>query len=147
MLFVNCGVGEDSWDPWDSKEIKPVSPKGNQHWIFIGSTDAEAPILLPPDVKNWLIGKDPDAGNDWGQEKRAAEDETDSITDSLDMNLIKPREIVKNRESWRAVVHGLAKSGHDLATEQQQQILPESLVTDQSVFINFMYKVFGYFLL
>ena len=63
------------------------------------------------------------------------------------MNLIKPREIVKNRESWRAVVHGLAKSGHDLATEQQQQILPESLVTDQSVFINFMYKVFGYFLL
>ena len=75
------------------------------------------------------------------------EDETDSITDSLDMNLIKPREIVKNRESWRAVVHGLAKSGHDLATEQQQQILPESLVTDQSVFINFMYKVFGYFLL
>lgn len=54
---------------------------------------------------------------------------------------------MRNREPWRAVVHGLSKSGHDLATEQQQQILPESLVIDQSVFINFMYKVFGYFLL
>ena len=58
----------------DSKEIKPVNLKGNQPWRFIGKTDAEAPILWPPDVKNWLIGKDPDAGNDWRQkEKRATE--------------------------------------------------------------------------
>ena len=64
--------------PLDSKEIKPVNPKGNQPWIFIGRTDAEAeaPILWPPDVKSRLIGKDPDAGKDWRQkEKRAAEDE------------------------------------------------------------------------
>ena len=64
--------------PLDSKEIKPVNPKGNQPWIFIGRTDAEAeaPILWPPDVKTRLIGKDPDAGKDWRQkEKRAAEDE------------------------------------------------------------------------
>ena len=56
----------------DSKEIKPVNPKGNQPWIFIGKTDAEseAPILWPPDAKNQLIGKDPDAGKDWGQEER-----------------------------------------------------------------------------
>ena len=56
----------------DSKEIKLVNPKGNQPWIFIGRTDAEAaaPILWPLDVKNWLIGKDPDAGKDWGQEKK-----------------------------------------------------------------------------
>ena len=56
----------------DSKKIKPVHPKGNQPWIFIGRTDAEAeaPILWPPDAKSWLIGKDPDAGNDWGQEKK-----------------------------------------------------------------------------
>jgi len=56
--------------PLDSKEIKPVNPKGNQSWIFIGRTDAEAetPILWPPDVKSWLIWKDPDAGKDWGQE-------------------------------------------------------------------------------
>ena len=64
--------------PLDSREIKPVNPKGNQSWIFIGRTDAEAetPILWPPDAKNWLIGKDPDAGKDWRQkEKGTTEDE------------------------------------------------------------------------
>ena len=63
--------------PLDSKEIQPVCPKGNQSWIFIERTDAEAeaPILGPPDVKNWLIGKDPDAGEDWRQEEKATEDE------------------------------------------------------------------------
>ena len=64
--------------PLDCKEIKPVHPKGNQPWIFIGKTDAEAeaPVLWPPDAKNWLLGKDPDAGKDWRQEKKATtEDE------------------------------------------------------------------------
>ena len=63
--------------PLDCKEIQPVNPKGNQSWIFIGRTDAEAetPILWPPDVKNWLIGKDTDSGQDWRQEKRTPEDE------------------------------------------------------------------------
>ena len=64
--------------PLDCKEIKPVSPKGNQFWIFIGRTDAkaEAPIVWPPDRKSWLIGKDPDAGIDWGQKgKRVTKDE------------------------------------------------------------------------
>ena len=58
--------------PLDCKEIQPVHPKGNQSWMFIGRTDAEAeaPILWPPDVKNWLIGRDPDAGKDWEQEKK-----------------------------------------------------------------------------
>ena len=61
--------------PLDCK-IKPVHPKGNQSWIFIESTDVEAPILWPPDVKNWLIWKDPDAGKDWRQEdKGTTEDE------------------------------------------------------------------------
>ena len=60
----------------DRKEIKPVNPKGNQPWMFTGRTDAEAPILWPRDVKSQLIGKDPDAGKDWGQEeKRATEHE------------------------------------------------------------------------
>ena len=65
-------VLEDSWESLDSKEIKVVSPKGNQSWIFIGRTDveAEAPILWPPDAKSWLIGKDPDAGKDWGEEEK-----------------------------------------------------------------------------
>ena len=60
--LLNCGVGEDSWSPLDSKKIKPVNPKGSQSWILIGRTDAEVetPTLWPPDVKNWLIGKDPD---------------------------------------------------------------------------------------
>ena len=77
-------AGEDSSveSPLDCKEIKPgysdidLNPKGDQPWIFLGRTDAEAPILWPPDLKSQLIGKDPDAGKDWRQEKkRAAEDE------------------------------------------------------------------------
>ena len=64
--------------PFDSKEIQLVTPKGNQSWIFIGRSDAEAetPILWPPDVKNQVIWKDPDAGKDWGQEEKGTtEDE------------------------------------------------------------------------
>ena len=63
--------------PLDSKEIQPVHPKGNQSWLFIGKTDTEAetPILWPPDAKSWLIREDPDAGEDWGQENRTTEDE------------------------------------------------------------------------
>ena len=65
-------VLEKTWESLDSKEIKPVYPKGNQSWIFIGRTDAEAetPTLGPPEVKNWLIGMDPDAGKDWRQEEK-----------------------------------------------------------------------------
>ena len=77
-MFSNCGVGEDSWEYLDCKEIQPVNPKGNQPWIFIGRTDAEAetPILRPPDAKNWLIRKDPDAGKGLRQkEKGMTEDE------------------------------------------------------------------------
>ena len=76
-MFLNCGTWEDSESPLDSKEMKAINPKGNQP-DFIGRTDAEAQalILCPPDVKSQLIGKDPDAGKDWGQEeKRRIEDE------------------------------------------------------------------------
>ena len=63
-------------NPLDCKEIQPVHPKGNQSWVFIGKTDAETPILWPPDAKNWLTGKDPEAGQDWRQEgKGTTEDE------------------------------------------------------------------------
>ena len=64
--------------PLDCKEVQPVNPKGDQSWVFIGRTDAEAetPMLLPPDVKSWLIRKDPDAGKDWRQEEKGTtEDE------------------------------------------------------------------------
>ena len=77
--------------PLDCKEIQPVHPKGDQSWVFIGRTDVEAetPILWPPNVKSWLIWKDPDAGKDWRQEeKRTTEDKlVDGITDSMDMSL------------------------------------------------------------
>ena len=97
---------------------KPVHPKGNQSWIFTGRTDAEdeAPTLWPPDMKGWLIWKDPDAGEDWGQEKRCSEDEMiDGITDyeldySLNMNLSKLWGTVKDREAWHVAVGGVAKS-------------------------------------
>ena len=77
-MLLNCGVGEDSLSPLDCKEIQSVHSKRNQSWIVIGSIDAAAqtPIRWLPDVKNWLIGKDPDAGKDWGQvEKGMTEDE------------------------------------------------------------------------
>ena len=98
--------------PLDSKEIKPVNPKGNQPWIFIGRTDAEALILWPPDGKSQLIGKDPSAGKDWGQEEKGVtEDEmVDSISDSLDMNLSKLQEIVMDRELWHAAVRWVTES-------------------------------------
>jgi len=69
--------------PLDSKEIKPVNPEGEQSWIFIGRTDAEAPILWPPDAKSWLIRKDPDAGKDWGQEEKGMSEERDGWIASL----------------------------------------------------------------
>ena len=76
--FLTVVLKKTLESPLDSKEIKPVNPKGNQPWIFIGRTDAEAegPVLWPPDVKSWLIGKDPDAEEDWRQEEKGTtEDE------------------------------------------------------------------------
>ena len=100
--------------PLDCKEIQPVHPKGNQSWLFIGRTNAEAEalVLWPPDVKNWLIWKDPDAGKDWRGRRRGHQRMRwlDGITDSLDMNLSRPRGLVMDREAWRAIVRGVTKS-------------------------------------
>ena len=77
LMLLDCGVGEDSWQSLGLQRDEPVHPKGNQSWLFIERTDAEAetPIFWPSDVKNWLIGKYPDSGKDWGQEKGVTEDE------------------------------------------------------------------------
>ena len=106
--------------PLDCKEIKPVNPKGNQPWIFIGRTNAEveAPIFWPHDMKRKLIGKDFDTGKDWRQKKRAAEG---SITNSMDMNLSKSQETVKDKVTWCSAGHVLQRVRHNLVTEQQQQ--------------------------
>ena len=86
-MLLNCSVGESLESPLDCKGIQPVHPKGNQSWIFIGRTEAEAeaPVLWPPDVKNGLIGKDPDAGKDWMQEEEGTtEDEMVGCHHQLD---------------------------------------------------------------
>ena len=105
--------------PLDSKEIKPVNPKGNQPWIFIGRTDAEAeaPILWPSDVKSWLIRKAPDTGKDWRQEEKGmTEDEMVVWNHWLNGHEFEqtPGDS-EGREAWRATVHGVTKSWTQLS--------------------------------
>ena len=99
--------------PLDRKEIQPVSSMGNQPWIFIGRTDAEAegPILWPHVVKSHLIGKESEAKKDWRQKEKGAQRIRwlDSITNSMDMNLSKVLEMVEDRRGWHAMVYGVAK--------------------------------------
>ena len=103
------------------KEIKPINPKGNQSWIFIGRTDVEAetPILWPPDARSWLIGSSLETrektlmlGKIEGGRRggRQGMRQLEDVTDSMDMRLSKLWELVTDREAWRAAVHGVSKT-------------------------------------
>ena len=109
--------------PLNCKESKPVNPKGNQSWIFIGRSDAEveAPILWLPDAKRQLIGKDCDARKDWGhKEKGVTEDEMVGWHHWLDGHEFEQtRKMVKDREAWHAAPMGSPRVRHGLVTDQQ----------------------------
>ena len=99
--------------PLDNKEIKPVNLKGNQPWILTGWTDAKAEtqVFWSPDVNSWLIGKDPNVGEDWEQDKRVSEDEMARWHHRCDKHeLGQLREMVRDREDWHAAVQGVTKS-------------------------------------
>ena len=111
--------------PLDSKKIKPVNLKGNQPWILVGRTDAEAeaPISWSPDANSLLTGNVPDAGKDWRQRSRRHQRMRwlVDITDAMDMNLSKLQEVVRNREAWCAAVHGVAKNWTWLSNFNQRR--------------------------
>ena len=113
-MLLNYGVGEVSWKSLGLQGIQPVIPKGNHSWIVIGRIDAEAeaPNLLPPDEKSWLIWKDPDVGKDRRREEKGmTEDKMVGWHHWLDGHeLSKLRELVMEREAWPAAAHGATKS-------------------------------------
>ena len=109
--------------PWNCKEIQPVNRKGNQHWIFI-STDAESPLLWPPDVKSWFTGKDPDPGEDWSQEEKGTTEE-EMVRWYHQLNGHEFEQVLGDGEGQgRRVLQsmGSQRVGHDWTTEHKCSI-------------------------
>ena len=120
------GLEKTLESPLSCKEIQPVKSKGNQPWIYIQrtNTEAEDPILWPPDAKSWLIRKAPDAEKDWRQEEKGQQRTRwfDGITDLMKMSWSKLWEMVKDREAWCAALLWGHKEP-DMTEKQHQQIV------------------------
>ena len=114
--------------PWTARRphhsiLKEISPQ----YSLEGHGEAEAPILWPPDAKNWLLWKDPDARKDWRQDDKRWEG-LDGITDSMDMNLSELQELVMDREAWHAAIHGVTKNRTWLSHWTEQLMVLESVL-------------------
>ena len=144
-MLLNCGVGKTHESPLDSKEINQSILKETSPEYLLAGTDAEAetPILWPPDVKNWLIWKDTDAGKDWRwEEKGKTEDEMvgwhhwldDMSLSKLKLTLV----LVMHREAWHATVHGVTKSQTWLRHWTELKILLEKTIN--SILYNNKYR-------
>ena len=127
-IDFSTNVDGGNWITLESDKLKSIHPKGNQSWLFNERTDAEAetPILWLSDAKNWFTGKDPDAGKDWRWRRgRQRMKWLDGITNSMDMSLSKLQELVMDRETWHATVHGVAKSWTRLS--DWTELIPQTI--------------------